>query len=150
MNVGSAFSWRAVRLELPVHVGPRVRELGAEVERLRAGRVGGVEVAAPRLDRGELAEVAQREMHCAVAAGRHADERTSGARPDRAKASVDDVHELACDRGIPAVARPLVEVLRVGLAVRRALGCDEDRRAARGVQGLLHEADSAVARSGRG
>ena len=52
----------------------------AEVERLRPGRVGGVEVAAPRLDDGERVEVREAEVHRAEAAGREADDRAARAR----------------------------------------------------------------------
>ncbi len=68
---------------LAVHVGRSVPGCRAEIERSCPGRVGGVEVPAPRLDDGEVSQISQREVHRAVPAGRNADQRASVARGDR-------------------------------------------------------------------
>src|SRR5437868_3791314 len=127
-----------------VHV--RVR---SEVERLRAGRVGGVEVTTPRFDHRELPEVVEGELHGAVPAGGDADERAAGTRADRPETGVDDTRQLGCDCGRPAVTRAAVGVLGIGLACACALRHDDDRRAVDGVEGALHEAERRVCGCGR-
>ena len=92
----------------------------------------------------------QREMHRAVAAGGDADERAAVRDANRAvDARRRSRGELARDRRLPVVAGP-VEVLRIGVAVGRALRRDEDRRAARPSSACSTKADAAVVRSAGG
>src|SRR5581483_2483755 len=130
---------RADRLEESVDVGP-----GPEGERLRPGRVGRVEVPAPRFDRRELVEVVEGELHRAIPTGGDADDRAPRARADRAKARVDDPRQLRRDRSRPVVPGTLIDVLGVALAGPRTLRNDEDRLTMQGVERPLDEPERRV------
>ena len=120
---------RFQRRDLGVRVGVR-----APVEGDRAGRIGRVEVARPRLDRGKAGEVVDAEDDCAVAARRETDESAALARGDRAEVAVDVGGDLARDVVLPVVARPPVQILGVRVLAARALRLDENRRLAGGVE----------------
>src|SRR5438552_18390016 len=108
-----------------------------------------MEVPAPRLHYGELAEVGERDVHRAEPARRETDETARVARADRPVPRVDDTRQLARDRGLPAVAGTMVDVLRIRLVPARTLRSDENRRSARTVERLLDEAHAFV-RGGAG
>src|SRR5205085_3857627 len=118
------------RPDVGVGAGTGVRGGGAHVERRGAGRVRGMEVAAPGLDDGERLEVVEGEERRAVAAGREADDRPPAPTPDRPEGPVDEPWQLAPHRRLPVAAGAPVEVLGVAVRVAGALRGDEDRRPA--------------------
>ncbi len=131
-----------------VDIRLRVARGRAEIERLRAGRVGGVEVAAPRLDDGELVQVMERELHCAVPAGGDADQRATRTGTDRPEACIDDARQLGRDRRRPLVAGAAVDVFGIALARARPLRDDDDRGTAHRVERALDESERRVGGSG--
>ena len=116
------------RPHLVVHACARVRGLGTEIEDLRPGRIGWLEISAPRLDDGELGGMAEAEAGRAVTAGGDADDRAPGPVRDRPVVRVDPTRQLQRERGRPVVSGPQSVVLRIAMLLTRPLWHDEDRR----------------------
>src|SRR5438067_13023248 len=88
-----------------VHVCAPVLPRRAEVEPCHPGRIGRMEVAAPRLDDGEVVEVVEGERDGAVAARGKTDERPRPPVADRPEMRVDVCGQLLRDRLLPVSAR---------------------------------------------
>jgi len=121
-----------------------VRGLRADVGGARPAWVGRVEVAAPGLHDGEGVEMVQRQERRAVAAGGEADDRAPPAGADRPEPGIDEARELDPHGCLPVAAGAPVQVLRVGVAVPRALRRDENRRPAGRVERVPQVVDPAV------
>ena len=110
-----------------------IRRIRAEVQHLRAGRVGGLEVAAPRLNDRELGRVRKTQAGRAIPAGGDADDGAAAATRDRAVMRVDPARQLNSQRRRPIGAGPPVEILGIVILAERPLWHDQDgRHAVRG------------------
>jgi hypothetical protein len=83
----------------------------------------------------------EREQNGAVPARRQSDESAAAPVRDRAEVPVDIRGDLFGDRRLPVPSRAPVEVLRIAVAVARALRCDQNRPRAQAVECAREEAD---------
>ena len=129
-----------------VRARARVPTGGTEVERMQPGRIGRMEVSAPRLDDGERVEMMERQEHCAVAPGGEPEQRAATARRDRPVVLIDVVDDVAVQRGLPVSRAAPVQVLRVRVAGARPLRRDHDRLATRPRKRVRDETAAAIRR----
>ncbi len=110
-----------------VSARPGVGLRRAQMESLRAGRIGRMEVAAPGLDDGKGLEMVEREQEGAVPAGGEPDQGSAGPAANRPVVRVDVGRKLLGDRGLPVASGAPVQVLGVGVTVPGPLRGDHER-----------------------